>query len=67
MFFCEFPVNPRSLTHASSRVPETHILATIRMPGIYTPPRQARIPHPYANTTAPPQRGRSNALMHGML
>lgn len=26
MFFCEFPVNPRSLTHASSRVPETHIL-----------------------------------------
>ena len=38
MFFCEFPVNPRSLTHASSRVPETHILATIRMPGIYTPP-----------------------------
>lgn len=38
MFFCEFPVNPRSLMHASSRVPETHILATIRMPGIYTPP-----------------------------
>ena len=31
MFFCEFPVNPRLQTHASSRVPETHILATIRM------------------------------------
>lgn len=42
MFFCEFPVNPRSLTHASSRVPETHILTTIHMPKIRTPPPSSR-------------------------
>lgn len=56
MFFCEFPVNPRSLTHASSRVPETHILATIRMPGIYTPPAKLAS-HIHMQTQRPLRRG----------
>ena len=43
MFFCEFPVNPHSPTHASSRVPETHILPTIRMPKIRTPPPSSHL------------------------
>ena len=43
MFFCEFPVNPHSPTHASSRVSETHILPTIRMPKIRTPPPSSHL------------------------
>ena len=43
MFFCEFPVNPHSPTHVSSRVSETHILPTIRMPKIRTPPPSSHL------------------------
>lgn len=60
MFFCEFPVNPHSPTHASSRVPETHILPTIRMPKIRTPP--AKLASHIHMQTQRPLRGGTEAM-----
>lgn len=60
MFFCEFPVNPHSPTHASSRVPETHILTTI--PHAQNPHSPAKLASHIHMQTQRPLRGGAEVM-----